>query len=136
MALPPSPSTGIALRKVVVDGGPEFHGAFRRRCADLGITRHQLPPRSPNLNAFVERFQGTVLDLHYRTAFRYRFYTSAGDIDADLQAWLRFYDFERPHRGYRTRGRGPAEMFYADCPGLLVEKGWGADEFTPQSVRS
>ena len=126
---------GITLREVVVDGGPEFQGEFRRRCAKLGISRHQLPPRSPDLNAFVERFQGTVLHLHYRTAFRYRFYTSAGDIDADLQAWLRFYNFERPHRGYRTRGRRPAEIFYADRPALLVAKGWDADEFTPQSVR-
>jgi len=127
---------GIGLSEVVVDGGPEFQGEFRRRCADLGIGRHQLPPRSPDLNAFVERFQGTVLHLHYRTAFRYRFYTSADDIDADLQAWLRFYNFERPHRGYRTRGRRPAEIFYADCPALLVAKGWDADEFTSQRVRS
>ncbi|HEV8563299.1 MAG TPA: integrase core domain-containing protein [Actinomycetota bacterium] len=120
---------------MVVDGGPEFKGEFARTCRRLQISRHQLPPRSPDLNAFVERFQGTVLHLHYRTAFRYRFYTSARDIDADLQAWLRFYNFERPHRGYRTKGRRPAEIFYADCPALLVAKGWDADEFTPQSVR-
>jgi hypothetical protein len=134
--LPVYAEAGIRLREVVVDGGPEFKGEFARTCRRLGISRHQLPPRSPNLNAFVERFQGTVLHLHYRTAFRYRFYTRVGDIDADLQAWLRFYNFERPHRGYRTRGRRPAEIFYADCPALLVAKGWDADEFIPQSVRS
>lgn len=61
---------GITLREVVVDGGPEFKGEFVRCCRRLGISRHQLPPRSPDLNAFVERFQGTVLHLHYRTAFR------------------------------------------------------------------
>jgi transposase InsO family protein len=72
-----------------------------------GISIHRLPPRSPDLNAFAERFQGTVLHLHYRTAFRYRFYTSARDIDDDLQAWLRFYNFERPHAGYRTRVDDP-----------------------------
>jgi transposase InsO family protein len=134
--LPAYLEAGIALREVVVDGGSEFKGEFRRTCARLGIAVHQIPPRSPDLNAFVERFQGTVLHLHYRTAFRYRFYTSAPDIDADLQAWLRFYNFERPHRGYRTRGRRPAEMFYAERPALLVMKGWDVDEFTPQSVRS
>jgi hypothetical protein len=58
-------------------------------------------------NAFVERFQGTELHLHHRSAFRYRFYTDAGDIDADLQGFVRFYNFERPHRGYRTKGRRP-----------------------------
>jgi len=133
--LPVYAEAGIALREVVVDGGSEFKGEFARTCRRLGISRHQLPPRSPDLNAFVERFQGTVLHLHYRTAFRYRFYTRVGDIDADLQAWLRFYNFERPHRGYRTKGRRPAEIFYADRPVLLVAKGWDADEFIPQGVR-
>lgn len=126
---------GIALQEVVVDGGGEFKAAFSATCSQLGISRHQLPPRSPNLNAFVERFQGSVLHLHYRTAFRYRFYTDAEDIDADLQAWMRFYNFERPHRGYRTKGRRPAEIFYAHRADLLEMKGWDSDEFTPQSVR-
>jgi len=66
---------GIALVEVVVDGGAEFKGEFTKTCRRLGISIHRLPPRSPDLNAFVERFQGTVLHLHYRTAFRYRFYT-------------------------------------------------------------
>jgi transposase InsO family protein len=126
---------GISLAEVVVDGGPEFKGAFTSACRQLGISRHQIPPRSPNLNAFVERFQGTVLHLHYRTAFRYRFYTDADDIDADLQGFIRFYNFERPHRGYRTKGRRPAEIFYAHRPDLLEMKGWDPDEFTPRSVR-
>jgi transposase InsO family protein len=127
---------GIALAEVVVDGGPEFKGAFTAACAAVGVSRHQLPARSPNLNAFVERFQGTVLHLHYRSAFRYRFYTDAADIDADLQAWLRFYNFERPHRGYRTKGRRPAEIFYASRPDLLELKGWDPDELlTSSSVR-
>lgn len=126
---------GIELHEVVVDGGPEFKREFTATCSRLRISRHQLPPRSPNLNAFVERFQGSVLHLHYRTAFRYRFYTDAADIDADLQAWMRFYNFERPHRGYRTKGRRPAEIFYAHRPDLLAMKGWDSDEFTPQSVR-
>jgi transposase InsO family protein len=134
--LPVYSEAGVVLKEVVVDGGPEFKGEFSRTCRRLGISVHRIPPRSPDLNAFVERFQGTVLHLHYRTAFRYRFYTSAPDIDADLQAWLRFYNFERPHRGYRTKGRRPAEMFYAHAPALLVMKGWDVDEFTPQSVRS
>ncbi len=127
---------GIELAEVVVDGGAEFKGAFTRRCLDLGVARHQLPPRSPNLNAFVERFQGSVLHLHYRNAFRYRFYTSAADIDADLQAWMRFYNFERPHRGYRTKGRRPAQILYAHRPDLIEMKGWDSDELTPQTVRS
>jgi 2,3,4,5-tetrahydropyridine-2,6-dicarboxylate N-succinyltransferase len=44
------------------------------------------------------------------TAFRYRYYTRAADIDADMAAWLRHTSFERPHGGYRTAGRTPAAL--------------------------
>ena len=118
----------IKLVRINTDGGPEFGKAFTRACLDLGIEHHRLPPRSPDLNAFVERFQGTCLHLHYRTAFRYRYSQSAADIDADLAAWLRHYNFERPHRGYRTQGRRPAEIFYAHRPKLLKMKGWDSNE--------
>ena len=122
---------GHTLATATVDGGPEFQRQFRATCAELGITRDQLPARSPNLNAFVERFQGTCLHAHYRTAFRYRFYEHASDVDADLQAWLRYYNFERPHRGYRTRGRVPAAIFYADRPDLLTARGWNPHDIYP-----
>ena len=118
----------IRLVRINTDGGPEFGRAFTQACLELGIEHHRLPPRSPDLNAFVERFQGTCLHLHYRTAFRYRYYRSAADIDADLAAWLRHYNFERPHRGYRTQGRRPAALFYAHRPGLLKMKGWDPNE--------
>ena len=118
----------IKLKRINTDGGPEFGKKFTEMCLKLGIEHHRLPPRSPDLNAFVERFQGSCLHLHYRTAFRYRYYQSAADIDADLQAWLRHYNFERPHRGYRTAGRTPASIFYAHRPSLLKVKGWDPNE--------
>ncbi len=126
--LPAYREAGIALVRINTDGGPEFGRAFTQACVDLAIEHHRLPPRSPDLNAFVERFQGTCLHLHYRTAFRYRYYTAAADVDADLAAWLRHYNFERPHRGYRTAGRRPAQLFYAGKTELLKVKGWDPDE--------
>ena len=114
---------GLALGTATTDNGPEFGRAFGETCRLTGVRHHRIPPRSPNLNAFVERFQGTVLHLHYRIAFRYRYYTSAATIDADLQAWLRFYNFERPHRGYRTKGRTPASIFFSHRPEILLQMG-------------
>jgi transposase InsO family protein len=119
---------GLTLRTATTDNGPEFGRAFGETCRQTGVRHHRIPPRSPNLNAFVERFQGTVLHLHYRIAFRYRYYTSAATIDADLQAWLRFYNFERPHRGYRTKGRTPASIFFSHRPEILQQMGaWDDD---------
>src|SRR5437762_2983434 len=93
-------------------------------------------PRDPQPQRLHRALPGHGAPPALPRALRYRFYTSAADIDADLRAWLRFYNFERPHRGHRTKGRRPAEMFYADAPALLVMKGWDLDEFTSQTVRS
>lgn len=126
--LPAYQELGVPLVEVVTDGGPEFVGLdFRRACARLGVRWRKLPPRSPDLNGFVERFQGTCLHQHYRIAFRYRFYDDVEVIDADLAAWVRHYNFERPHRGYRLNGLRPADVFYAHRPDLLHAKGWTDD---------
>ncbi len=121
--LPAITRAGLRLATATTDNGPEFGRAFGAACQSAGVRQHRIPPRSPNLNAFVERFQGTVLHLHYRVAFRYRYYTAVQTIDADLQAFLRFYNFERPHRGYRTRGRTPASIFFSRQPEILQQMG-------------
>jgi len=121
--LPAIRRAGLRLVTATTDNGPEFARRFAAACLAAGVHHHRIPPRSPNLNAFVERFQGTVLHLHYRVAFRYRYYTAIETIDADLQAWLRFYNFERPHRGYRTRGRTPASIFFSQQPDYLSQMG-------------
>lgn len=126
--LPTCARAGLRLVRATTDNGPEFGGAFTAACRAADAEHHRIPPRSPNLNAFVERFQGTVLHLHYRVAFRYRWYTRVEDIDADLQAFLRFYDFERPHRGYRTRGRTPASIFFRERPEIIEQMGGWTDD--------
>jgi len=71
---------------------------------------------------------GPVGGGRYWTAFRYGFYQTASDVDDDLQAWLRFHNYQRPHRGYRTRGRPPAAIHYANRPDLLEQKGWNPND--------
>jgi transposase InsO family protein len=126
--LPTCARAGLRLVTATTDNGPEFGRAFGEACRAADVRHHRIPPRSPNLNAFVERFQGTVLHLHYRVAFRYRWYTRVETIDADLQAWLRFYDFERPHRGYRTKGRTPASIFFRGRPEIIQQMGGWIDD--------
>jgi len=45
-------------------------------------------------------------------AFRRRYFTSRAQLDQTLQQFLRFYNYERPHHGYRCRGRTPATLFH------------------------
>ncbi|MDR7483515.1 MAG: integrase core domain-containing protein [Armatimonadota bacterium] len=85
--------------------------AFTRACRALGIQHRRTKPRHAWTNGFVERLQGTILTELWRVAFRRTYYTSLGQLDRDLQAYLRFYNHERPHQGYRLRGRTPASVF-------------------------
>ncbi|HEU68293.1 MAG TPA: hypothetical protein ENN53_03635 [Candidatus Acetothermia bacterium] len=48
----------------------------------------------------------------WRVAFRRRYFTSARQLQKSLDGFLRFYNEERPHQGYRTQGRTPAEVFW------------------------
>ena len=68
---------------------------------------------TPRTNGFVERFNRTVLDEFFRTAFRKKLYESVEALQSDLDAWLHHYNYERPHRGYRNKGRRPMETFEA-----------------------
>ena len=70
----------------------------------------------------------SALHLHYPIAFRYLYYTSATTTDAELQAWIRFSNFERPDRGYRTKGRTPALIFFRTNHQVLHEMGAGDDD--------
>jgi len=62
-------------------------------------------------HGFVERVQGTILHEHWRIAFRRQYFTSVGTLQRSLDQYLRFYNVERPHRGYRLRGLPPASRF-------------------------
>ncbi|HET8525823.1 MAG TPA: integrase core domain-containing protein, partial [Actinomycetota bacterium] len=68
------------------------------------------PPRSPNHNAVVERFHGTVLDECYRVAFHRRRFDRVADVDHVLQDFVHCYNTRRANRGRYMRGRTPLEM--------------------------
>jgi transposase InsO family protein len=95
----------------VTDGGPEFQTAFTTACRELGIAHRRTNPRHAWTNGFVERLQGTILSELWRVAFRRTYDTSLGQLERDLQAYLRFYNRERPHLGYRLKGRTPVMLF-------------------------
>ena len=81
-------------------------------CQDLDIRHTRTKPRHAWTNGFVERLQGTVLDEHWRIVFRRRYFTSRTQLEHSLQRFLTFYNDERPHFGYRTKGRTPSELFW------------------------
>jgi transposase InsO family protein len=101
-------AAGWALQRVLTDGGTEFKGAFAAHCAQRGIRVTRTKPRHAWTNGFVERVQGTILHEHWRIAFRRHYFTSVVTLQRALDRYLRFYNYVRPHRGYRLRGLTPA----------------------------
>ena len=103
---------GWPVRRVLTDGGPEFKGAFDVACRELGLRHTRTKPRHAWTNGFVERLQGTILQELWRVAFRRRYFTSRAALQRVLDGFMHYYNTERPHQGYRVRGRTPAALVW------------------------
>jgi transposase InsO family protein len=104
----PASGHGLRLHRYY---GKEFKAAFAGACAARGIRHTRIKPRHAWTNGFVERLQGTILHEHWRIAFRRQYFTQLRTLQRSLETFLRFYNTERPHRGYRLRGQTPITIF-------------------------
>ena len=98
---------------MLTDNGREFCGTDRHHY-ELYLELNDIEHRrtkvaTPRTNGFVERFNKTILDEFFRTKMREKIYTSIDELQADLDVWLKHYNEERPHRGYRNMGKRPIE---------------------------
>lgn len=100
----------VELTGVLTDRGPEFIGRdFKTACAELGVEHTLTPPRSPNHNAVVERFQGTCLHEFYRPHFHRGYITDLASLDIPLQRWIAGYNRTRANHGDYMQGRTPGQ---------------------------
>lgn len=103
---------GWPLQRVLTDRGSEFKAAFDEACQALGIRHTRTQPRHAWTNGFVERLQGTILHEHWRIQFRRQYFTTPTAMQRTLDAFMKFYNEQRSHQGYRLRGRTPADLFW------------------------
>jgi transposase InsO family protein len=106
----------VPVTTILTDRGTEFKGRLESHPYELFLQLNDIEHRlckvgTPRTNGFVERFNRTILDEFFREAFRKKFYASVEELQTDLNEWLRRYNHERPHRGYRNLGRRPYETF-------------------------
>lgn len=109
--LPFYAEVGLSVEAVLTDNGREFCGRDDHPY-ELYLELNEIEHRTtrigrPQTNGFVERFHGTALDEFFRIVFRQRFYESVDALQQDFDEWLRHYNTERPHLGYRNLGRTP-----------------------------
>ncbi len=104
-------SLGFPIQAVVADNGPEYKANdFTNALAAKQVDRVWIPARSPNHNAVVERFQGTMLQECWRPAFHRRSFTSVRQLQAEADAWLITYNTRRNNHGDYMASRRPIDM--------------------------
>jgi hypothetical protein len=97
--------------RILSDGGSEFKAATAAAGQALGI-RHARPwPR----HAWPQWLRRAAAGDHPARALAHRVsaqcFTSRLGLLRSLDAFMTFYNEQRPHQGYRLRDRTPAEMF-------------------------
>ena len=86
-------------RYLLMDRDTKFSAAFRAVLKDAGVEPTLLPPRSPNLNAHVERFMRSIKD---ECLSRMIFFGEASLRNA-IRQYLEHYRAERNHQGLDNR---------------------------------
>lgn len=130
--LPFYEALGIPVQAVLTDNGREFCGKPEQHPYELmlameGIEHRTTKIATPRTNGFVERMNRTLLDECFRVAGRQTWYITPGEIQRDLDTFLRYYNLERSHQGYRLRGRTPAQalreaLTIKDLPPIVPEQ--------------
>ena len=84
-----------SVHYLILDRDPLYTIAFRDRLRASGVTPLLLPARSPNLNAFAERFVGSVKSECLARMVP----LGEGHLRAAVRAFVNHYHEERPHQG-------------------------------------
>lgn len=104
----------LPLLRILTDRGTEYCGRpeqhdYQLYLAINDIDHTRTKARSPQTNGICERFHKTILDEFYKVAFRKKIYEDLESLQADLDAWIDYYNNERTHQGKMCCGRTPIE---------------------------
>lgn len=83
------------VKAIQVDGGGEFFSDFEKACKERGIRLFVLPPKSPKLNASVERAQRTHTEEFYEVN---DCPWTVAELNRMLRHWEHTYNCIRPHQ--------------------------------------
>src|SRR5882757_3239781 len=82
-------------RYLIHDRDPLFTAEFRAMIADAGVESVKLPPRSPNLNAYAERFVRSIKE----SCLDRMIFFGEGSLRKGIDEFVLHYHGERNHQG-------------------------------------
>ena len=110
---------GITVERILSDNDKEYTTHWDNGChifeeylKSKEIEHRYTRVRHPWTNGFVERFQRTILEEFYQPALLKKIYRNMEELQYDLDRFLYFYNFQRTHQGYRTKGSKPCNLLY------------------------
>lgn len=96
----------IKITKILTDNGSQFtdrfatkdkkpsgNHAFDKACGSMEVEHRLAPPRHPQTNGMVERFNGRISELIAQTRF-----DSRADLETTLHNYLKLYNHHIPQR--------------------------------------
>jgi len=97
----------ISLDRILTDNGKEYtthwkngKHAYETFLKSECIRHSRIKPRSPKSNGMVERFNRTLLEELYQITMIKKVYISLGQLQDDLDQFIRYYNFKRTNQGY------------------------------------
>jgi len=85
------------IKEIQTDNGSEFANHFHRACEELNITHYHTYPRTPKMNAHIERFNRTISE-DFISLNRMLLAIDIDKFNEKLIDWLLWYNGERPHQ--------------------------------------
>jgi transposase InsO family protein len=121
----------MKIVKLLTDNGTQFtdrftskgkqptgQHSFDQACDGLGIEHRLSPPRHPQTNGMVERFNGRISELLKQTRF-----SSAEELEKTLLSYLVIYNHHIPQRAINHQTPIQAvQQWQEDKPELFVKK--------------
>jgi transposase InsO family protein len=111
----------VKLSRVLTDRGTEYcgnpeHHEYELYLAVEDIDHSRTKTKSPQTNGIVERLHKTMLNEFYRISFRKKLYASIGELQDDIDLWIKSYNEERPPQGRWCFGKTPMQTFLDGIP--------------------
>jgi len=103
----------IVIASVLTDNGKEYTShwgdshIFEDYLSSRSIRHRYTKVRCPWTNGYAERFNRTLLEEFYQPVLMSKNYAGIKELQADLDKYLYFYNFQRTHQGYRLKGSKP-----------------------------
>ena len=113
------------MHYIIVDRDPLYTAAFRRLLREGGVTPLRLPARSPNLNAFAERFVISVKSECLNCIVP----LGEAHLRAAVRAFVHHYHEERPHQGLDNESIAPKTTLTGTGPVQCHERLGGVLKF-------